>query len=274
MMNGNMMPLWISRRSSICIREQLSSQLLLGILSSQLAPGKKLPSVRDLARKLRIHGNTVHAVYQDLAKRGWVRSLPGSGVFVRQFRFPSTALELDPLVENWIGEAQGLGYCIEDIQAAIERQVQRRKARRFVVVDPDPELALILATELSESLGQPIASARPEDEFERGTCVLVSAGQVEAVVAHLGDTPFRVIQLRSMQEIVAGRERPPVAILIADVSRSASVLSWASTLLAALGFPPDEVLLRNPAKAGWQEGLQACAIVAADVVSGAAFPKQ
>ena len=83
-----MIRLWISRESSIPIREQLSSQLLLGILSRRLAPGEKLPSVRDLARRLAIHGNTVHAVYRDLAKRGWVQARPGSGVFVAELRKP------------------------------------------------------------------------------------------------------------------------------------------------------------------------------------------
>ena len=83
-----MIRLWISRRSALPIREQLSAQLLLGILSRKLPPGEKLPSVRDLARRLKIQGNTVLAVYRDLAERGWVQAQPGSGVFVRRLRWP------------------------------------------------------------------------------------------------------------------------------------------------------------------------------------------
>jgi DNA-binding transcriptional regulator YhcF (GntR family) len=53
--------LWVSRNSTVSIREQLSAQLVLGILSGRLAPGERLPSVRALARRLRIHPNTVSA---------------------------------------------------------------------------------------------------------------------------------------------------------------------------------------------------------------------
>ena len=100
-----MIRLWISRESSISIREQLSSQLLLGILSRRLAPGEKLPSVRELARRLAIHGNTVHAVYRDLAKRGWVQARPGSGVFVVELQLPTLEVGIDDLVRSWILEA-------------------------------------------------------------------------------------------------------------------------------------------------------------------------
>jgi DNA-binding transcriptional regulator YhcF (GntR family) len=63
------MKLWISRDVSTSIAAQLSAQLLLGIVSGALPAGHKLPSVRELARRLRIHANTVSGVYRDLAAR-------------------------------------------------------------------------------------------------------------------------------------------------------------------------------------------------------------
>jgi DNA-binding transcriptional regulator YhcF (GntR family) len=56
-----MLRLWVSRNSTVSMREQLSTQLVLGIVSGRLAPGERLPSVRALARRLRIHPNTVSA---------------------------------------------------------------------------------------------------------------------------------------------------------------------------------------------------------------------
>jgi len=40
------MQLWFSRASEISIREQLVTQVILGILGGELAPGDRLPSTR------------------------------------------------------------------------------------------------------------------------------------------------------------------------------------------------------------------------------------
>lgn len=244
-----MIRLWISRESSISIREQLSSQLLLGILSRRLAPGEKLPSVRELARRLDIHGNTVQGIYRDLAKRGWLQARPGSGVFVVELRQPISEAGIDDLVSSWILEAETKGYSVADIQAAFERQSQPVEPQQFIVVDPDPELARVLAAELSEAIGQPVSSATCGQAalgFAPDTCVIATQGHATEVAASIGNTPLRLIQLRSMQDVLKGRQRPPFPILIAIVSRSKSILAWASTLLSALGFEPENVLFRNP----------------------------
>lgn len=229
-----MIRLWISRESSISIREQLSSQLLLGILSRRLAPGEKLPSVRELARRLDIHGNTVQGIYRDLAKRGWLQARPGSGVFVVELRQPISEAGIDDLVSSWILEAETKGYSVADIQAAFERQSQPVEPQQFIVVDPDPELAS------SATCGQAALGFAPD------TCVIATQGHATEVAASIGNTPLRLIQLRSMQDVLKGRQRPPFPILIAIVSRSKSILAWASTLLSALGFEPENVLFRNP----------------------------
>src|SRR5687768_8388939 len=89
------MRFWLSRDTPIPIREQLSAQLLLGILSRRFSPGQRLPSVRELARRLKIHANTVSAAYQDLSARGWVTRRAGAGVFVsdRAASYPDDTVE-------------------------------------------------------------------------------------------------------------------------------------------------------------------------------------
>jgi hypothetical protein len=77
-----------------------------------------------------------------------------------------------------------------------------------------------------------------------------------------------------MQDVVAGQARPPASTLIAIVSRSESILSWAATLLSALGFPPETTLLRSPATSGWKRGLSACDIIAADVCAASEIPEK
>src|SRR5690349_6114356 len=60
------MRFWLSRNSTVSLREQLATQLVLGVISEDLKPGELLPSVRELARIYNIHFNTVSAVYHDL----------------------------------------------------------------------------------------------------------------------------------------------------------------------------------------------------------------
>ncbi|MGA3351336.1 MAG: GntR family transcriptional regulator, partial [Candidatus Sulfotelmatobacter sp.] len=77
------MQLWFARGSQVSIREQLVTQVVLGILGDDLAPGQRLPSTRELARRFHLHPNTVSAGYRQLARERWVEQRRGSGVFVR-----------------------------------------------------------------------------------------------------------------------------------------------------------------------------------------------
>jgi len=78
------MRFWISHASEVPIREQLVTQIVLAILSEDLKTGARLPSTRELARRFRIHPNTVSAAYKDLEKVGWLELRHGSGVYIRE----------------------------------------------------------------------------------------------------------------------------------------------------------------------------------------------
>ena len=68
------MRLWLSKNSEVPLREQLATQIILGIISEDLKPDQRLPSTREIARRFSIHSNTVSAAYRDLAERGWVEA--------------------------------------------------------------------------------------------------------------------------------------------------------------------------------------------------------
>ena len=51
------MQLWFARGSEVSIREQLVTQVVLGILGDDLAPGQRLPSTRELALRFHLHPN-------------------------------------------------------------------------------------------------------------------------------------------------------------------------------------------------------------------------
>ncbi|MDR5882555.1 PLP-dependent aminotransferase family protein [Caballeronia sp. LZ032] len=77
---------WLSARLDRSAAEPMYRQMLelmqQAILTSQLAPGTKLPSSRTLAIDLGIARNTVLHVYDQLTAEGYVSSATGSGTYV------------------------------------------------------------------------------------------------------------------------------------------------------------------------------------------------
>ena len=273
-----MIRVWLSKESTIPMREQLSAQLILGILSRRLPPGERLPSVRELARRLKVHSNTVSAVYRDLAARGWVNGKPGSGVFVRDLRMPAPEGGIDAFVKAWVEDGMARGFSIESIGAALARFPGPANAepRKLLVVHPDPDFAAILAAEITSGIGSPVPFAGLADAeplLTPDTCVLATAAVAQQVVDTLRPRQHRVIGLKAMEDVIAGQTQPTTPTLIAVVSRSKSIHQWSQTLLAALGFPGVAVLNRIPGEPAWHDGLGACDIIAADVCAAAELPK-
>ncbi|MCH4209225.1 GntR family transcriptional regulator [Bifidobacterium sp.] len=78
------MKLIISSVSGKPIYEQIKQQIRAAVLSGELAPGETLPSLRKLAKELRISVLTVTRAYNELADEGVVRNVQGKGTFVLQ----------------------------------------------------------------------------------------------------------------------------------------------------------------------------------------------
>jgi hypothetical protein len=179
-------------------------------------------------------------------------------------------------VRGCVEEGLSRGFSLDELQSAFGITAREPRMQRFLVVDPDPHLARILAAEIGEATESIVAFAGCDEAMPMltaDTCVLVNAPHAPRVLQLLGHVTVRTIPLKSMQDVLAGHKRPAAAILIAVVSRSESILHWASMLLSALGFPPDSVLQRNPRHAHWQDGLAACDLVASDVVTAAELPR-
>lgn len=63
------------------IYEQVRDALRQLILSGSIAPGEKLPSVRELAASLAINPNTIQRSYRELEALGLINTVPGKGAF-------------------------------------------------------------------------------------------------------------------------------------------------------------------------------------------------
>ena len=66
------------------IYEQISRQIRDQILSGALPEGELLPSIRALAKDLRISVITTKRAYDELENEGFIYTLPGKGCFVAE----------------------------------------------------------------------------------------------------------------------------------------------------------------------------------------------
>ena len=78
------MQLYIDNRSGAPIYDQIYSQIKDAIVSGQVAAGAALPSIRALAKDLRISVITTKRAYDELEREGFIDTLPGKGCFVAE----------------------------------------------------------------------------------------------------------------------------------------------------------------------------------------------
>lgn len=76
------MELYISNAGQEPIYAQITRQIRQQILSGKLKEGDALPSIRLLAKELRISVITTKRAYEDLEAEGFIVTTPGKGSFV------------------------------------------------------------------------------------------------------------------------------------------------------------------------------------------------
>ena len=78
------MQLYIDNRSGAPIYDQIYSQIKDAILSGQVAEGEALPSIRALAKDLRISVITTKRAYDELEKDGYIYTVAAKGCYVAE----------------------------------------------------------------------------------------------------------------------------------------------------------------------------------------------
>lgn len=273
------MRLWLSRNSEVPIREQLITQITLGIVSSDLKPSERLPSTRDLARRYSIHANTVSAAYRELARRGWVEFRKGSGVYVRGRGDEKLedGLALDQLIARFFRHLREDGYSLAEIQAGVKRSFSVQRPDHFLVLEPDRELREILVAEIAAATKVTVRGAGPADLDGAGTLIgavpLVLYGHLEAFAERVtAETDLLVLHSASVVESFRGETKPRSDALIAIVSRWPEFLRWGRTLLVAAGLDADALSFRDARERGWEKGLRSAAFVITDSLMAPRLP--
>ena len=278
------MRIWLNRTSEISLREQLITQVVLAILCKELLPGERLPSTRDLARRFGIHANTASAAYRELEREGWLEFRHGSGVFVRATR-PSAPLSPELAVDQLIGElaakARRMGAAESLLRARLRRWLQNQPPSRWLVIEPDPELRLIVMYEMEQALALPVAGCAPAEcaapSIVEGSMLVVLPSKAAAVRKLLpAGAELTVLQVHPVsRELQAHLQRympDHAGDLVGIASRWAEFQRLAQTMLIAAGLPPESLLVRDATRPGWKRGLDATSGVVCDSVTALGLP--
>ena len=76
------MDIIVSDSSPIALYEQIKNQIISQIVSKKLLPGQPLPSIRTLAREIKVSIITVKKSYEILESEGYIETVPAKGSFV------------------------------------------------------------------------------------------------------------------------------------------------------------------------------------------------
>jgi len=277
------MRLWLSKNGEVPLREQLVRQIMLGVVSGDLKPGRRLPSTREIARRFRVHPNTVSAAYRDLERAGWLEVRKGSGVYPRRLGDHPAATggershALDRLISAFLALARAEGHTLSEVQARLKHWLRLQPPDHFLVVEPDEPLREILAAEIEEATS---FSTRGCGYADCGDALRL-AGAVVVALYSKGDEVRRALpagvepiflRARSVDESLAGEKIPPPDALVSVVSNWPAFLEWARVFLVAAGVGADALDLRDARDEGWQRGLRSSAHVITDTLTSLRFP--
>ena len=236
------MDIRISKESEVPLRQQLAEQIVFHIATGKLAPRQALPSVRELARRLKIHHNTVSEAYQDLIRRHWLVGRRGSRVTVRatgEEPASHAASGLDDLINTLISVAREQGHSLQSLRERVRERLLAEPPDHILVVEADAGLRRLLREEIRGAINWPVEVCSRQDLAAhpgRGIGALAVAARY--AIADVNpmlppDRPAIPLDFAAADEqveLIRKRREPSV---VAVVSVSEGFLQTAGRVLAA-----------------------------------------
>jgi DNA-binding transcriptional regulator YhcF (GntR family) len=234
----------IDKDSDVAVYRQLAEQIAFLIATGEWKPGDALPSVRELARRHKIHKDTVSQAYQDLVDRNWIRRHRGKAMKVRAPGEPAGAdpqpETLDDLIDAVVRHACEHNYTMQDLRMRIQKRLLVEPPDHVLLVEEDPAMRQLLLHELTELLPLTITACSPahlsENQGNAIGALIVSMREEGWQIASLLPLERQVYRLKpSSIDVHVDRIlelKQPSLILI--VSISDVFLEIARSLLAPL----------------------------------------
>jgi GntR family transcriptional regulator len=117
----------IDPRSPTPLYEQIAARIRVAVAAGECRPGNALPSVRELAKELRINPATVVQAYRQLEWDGFVEIRRGAGTFIREVGPVRKEEEREQrareIASSALQEAARLGIPAAEVLDALRRQI-------------------------------------------------------------------------------------------------------------------------------------------------------
>ena len=114
------MDIILSNSSGKPIYEQITDQVKEQIMTGTLTAGDALPSMRLLAKELRISVITTKRAYEELEREGFLENVPGKGCFVapqnRELLREAQLRKVEEKLSQAVDEARKGGFPLEELQ--------------------------------------------------------------------------------------------------------------------------------------------------------------
>ena len=114
------MDIIISNSGNTPIYDQITRQVKGLILRGDLAEGEALPSMRLLAKELRISVITTKRAYEELERDGFLENVPGKSCFVapqnRELLREAQLRKVEEKLSQAVDEARKGGFPLEELQ--------------------------------------------------------------------------------------------------------------------------------------------------------------
>jgi len=99
--------------------DQITEQIKYGVMQGTLKEGENLPSVRTLAKELRISALTVKKSYDILEQEGFIVTVHGKGSFIayasQEFMLEEKKKEVEAELESAIRKGRSCGMKDEEL---------------------------------------------------------------------------------------------------------------------------------------------------------------
>lgn len=103
------MHIFIDNKSGAPIYDQIYTQIKNQIISGELGENQPLPSIRNLAKDLRVSVITTKRAYDELEREGFIYTLPAKGCFIAPKNVELLKEETLKKIEQHIQEIMQLG---------------------------------------------------------------------------------------------------------------------------------------------------------------------
>jgi len=118
------MDIVISSSDGRPIYEQIMSQIKKRIIQNDLKEGDSLPSMRLLAKELRISVITTKRAYTELERQGYIETITGKGSFVAkkntQFIYEEQLKDVESFLQKAIEIARQTGLSLSELEQMLE----------------------------------------------------------------------------------------------------------------------------------------------------------